>query len=125
MSKVWFSVVLGTAALFGLPGISSAQHGGMHGGGLRPGSSTITWTGGSLTRFGRFGRDFDRRFDFNRRFFDPRFRGFFDPRFNRFEDRFGFGRFDRFEDRVERRFHRGFVDPRFTPGFFPGFVLPF
>src|SRR5438128_842783 len=31
MSKVWFSVVLGAAALVGLPGISAAQHGGMHG----------------------------------------------------------------------------------------------
>lgn len=32
MSKVWFSLVLGAVALLGLPGLSSAQHGG-HGGG--------------------------------------------------------------------------------------------
>ena len=45
----------------------------------------------------------------------------FDPRFNRF----GFGRFDRFEDRLERLgFAPGFIGS--FPGFaFPGFASPF
>ena len=64
MSKVWFSVVLGTVALLGLPGMSSAQHmrGRMHG------NMQGMHTGGFHHR------GFDR--DFDPRFFDPRFGGF-------------------------------------------------
>ena len=75
MSKVWFSVVLGVVAVLGLPGTSSAQHGGMHGGGSHSGFNRRTFD----PRFGRFDRDFDRRFfdpRFDPRFFDPRFGGF-------------------------------------------------
>ena len=100
MSKVWFSVVLGTAALFGLPGVSSAQHGGR----FRPGNIHHNMDRRFFDRrFDRFDRDFDRRFDFDQRFdFDRRF---FDPRFGRFGpdlDR----RFD---------FDRRFFDHRFSP----------
>jgi len=88
------------------PGQLHAQrmHGGMHGGFHHGGF-----------HHGGFGRPFGP---------GPRI---FDPRFNRF----GFGRFDRFEDRFERRFgfdprfNRGFFDPRFNPGFVPGFFRPF
>ena len=92
------------------PGQLHAQrtHGGMH-----PGMHGGFHHGGF--HHGGFGRPFGP---------GPRI---FDPRFNRF----GFGRFDRFEDRFERRFgfdprfNRGFFDPRFSPGFFPGFFRPF
>ena len=100
MSKIWLSVVLGAVALLGLPGTSSAQHGGMHGrgfmhgGGFHPGGFHPSFNRRMFDpRFGRFDRDFDRRFSdrrFDQRFFDPRFGGFhrgfdqrfFDPRFS-------------------------------------------
>ena len=78
MSKVWFSVVLGTVALLGLPGMSFAQHmrGRTHGS-----------VQGNM-RGGGFHRGFDQRFfdpRFHSPFFDPRFSApFFDPRFGGF-----------------------------------------
>jgi hypothetical protein len=96
MSKVWFSVVLGTVALLGLPGMSFAQHmrGRTHGS-----------VQGNM-RGGGFHRGFDQRF------FDPRFSpSFFDPRFSPsfFGSRFSSPIFD-------PRFSPSFIDPRFgTP----------
>jgi hypothetical protein len=53
--------------------------------------------------------------------FTPGFRGRFDPRFNRS----GFRRFDRFEDRFERRFNSPFFVTPFSPGPGPVFIRPF
>jgi hypothetical protein len=66
--------------------------------------------------------------------FMPGFRGGFDSRFgrfdrfeDRFERRFFTPGFDRLEDRFERRsFTPGLFDPRFLmPGFRPNFFMPF
>jgi hypothetical protein len=58
----------------------------------------------------------------------PGFHGRFDPRFNRGFFHPGFNRFDRFEDRFERRFNHGFFAPRFERRFFDprfgGFSAP-
>jgi hypothetical protein len=110
MRKVLFVAVLGTVALLGLPGMSSAQHhgmmhGGMMHGGFRPGFGPRMFD----HRVNRFHPDFDR--------------GRFEPRFNRFDR--DFDRFHRDFDRrmFDPRFNRGIFDPRFSPGFRP--VLPF
>jgi hypothetical protein len=97
MSKVWFSVVLGTVALLGLPGMSSAQRmrGRMHG------NMQGNMQGGAFHN-GGFHHSFDRRFfeprfggfhsGFDQRFIDPRFGStFFGPHFSSpiFDPRFG------------------------------------
>jgi hypothetical protein len=86
MSRIWLSVILGVVALLWLPGTSSAQHRGMRGGGFMHGSGFHPGFNRPMfdPRFGRFDRDFDRRFidpRFDQRFFAPRFNSpFFDPR---------------------------------------------
>jgi hypothetical protein len=82
MTRNWLWVVLGVVALLGLPGRSSAHHGGMRGGGFPPGFNRRMFD----PRFGRFDPRFDQGFfdpRFGQRFFDPRFdQRFFDPRFS-------------------------------------------
>jgi hypothetical protein len=107
MSRIWL-LVLGTVALLALPGTSSAQHGGMHGGGMMHGGSMMH--GGGMMHGGSFHPGFDRRM------FDHRF-GRFDRDLNR--RMFRFDRFDRdFDRRFDRDFDRRFFDPRFDRRFF-------
>jgi hypothetical protein len=59
---------------------------------------------------------------FNTRLVDPRFDpNRFDRLEDRFERRFGFGRLDRIEDAFENRFRFGPFGNRFTGVFVPGF----
>jgi hypothetical protein len=85
-------LLLAGALVLVTPGFGQAQHRG--GGGFSHGGFNRGFHGGG------FNRGFNRRFDFDRRFFDPRFgrfdrdfdgRFFFDPRFDRrfFDPRFG------------------------------------
>jgi hypothetical protein len=98
------TLLLAGAAVLLMPGLSQAQRGGGHGrgGGRVPQGMTVRQSPRNTPMMGQ-------TFMQPRRFSSNPFMG---TRFDRFEDRFerrsSFGRFDRFEDRFERRFG---VDP--------------
>ena len=116
MLRRFLSLGVGALVLLVVLGAPGQLHAQRFRGGFRPGL-TPGFRGGFMPGFNRFG-------------FTPGFRGGFTPGFNRS----GFRRFDRFEDRFERHFNRGFFDPRFntgpfvtpfSPGLGPVFVRPF